>query len=348
MDNPLLRLLNPTPMQNQRGSGAMPVMQQPQMPAPQMQQKPNGMNFMRDLVAGALLSYGGAGVAPVLAGQQNRRRQQEEMFQQQQEQTAKNQTIAYFEQKDPEIANALKAGVIDGRTAMAMWQEKAQSAQPGPGDFLNAGGGRIYDARNRQWVAPPEPQQQVAASTFDPEMQGPPMAPAAQTAGRQPPPAKPAPALTEGQSKDTVYSIKGEGALPVLSQHGKALTDFSQSVAGNIPMIGNYMKSPEYQQAEQAGAEFLAAILRKDTGAAVTQQEFDIYGAMYLPRPGDSPQVLQQKEVARIRALEAIRAGLPTQAILKMQEADQSIGSRASQIPQQPVVIDGFTIEAVE
>jgi type II secretory pathway pseudopilin PulG len=329
MDNPLLRLLSPQPMQ-------------PQQAAPN-----KGMNFMRDLVAGALLSYGGAGVQPVLAGQENRRQREQQMMAQQQEQAAKNQTIAYFEQKDPEIAAALKAGVIDGRSAMVMWQEKAQSAQPGPGDFLNAGGGRIYDARNRQWVSPPE-QQQVAASSFDPQMQGPPIAPAAQPATRQPPPGKPAPALTEGQSKDTVYSIKGEGALPVLSEHGKALTDFSQSVAGGIPLVGNYMKSPQYQQAEQAGAEFLAAILRKDTGAAVTQQEFDIYGAMYLPRPGDSPEVLQQKEVARIRALEAIRAGLPAQAIFKMEEANTSIGSRASQIPQQPVVIDGFTIEAVE
>jgi type II secretory pathway pseudopilin PulG len=129
MDNPLLRLLSPQPMQYQQGSGAMPVMQQPQMQPQQM--APNkGMNFMRDLVAGALLSYGGAGVAPVLAGQQQRRRREEEMFAQQQEQQRQNQTAAYFRDKDPELAKAIELGVIDGRSAMSIWQQKQQGQEP--------------------------------------------------------------------------------------------------------------------------------------------------------------------------------------------------------------------------
>jgi type II secretory pathway pseudopilin PulG len=129
MDNPLLRLLSPQPMQYQRGSGAMPVMPQPQMQPQQM--APNkGMNFMRDLVAGALLSYGGAGVAPVLAGQQQRRRREEEMLAQQAEQQRQNQTAAYFRDKDPELAKAIELGVIDGRSAMSIWQQKQQGAEP--------------------------------------------------------------------------------------------------------------------------------------------------------------------------------------------------------------------------
>jgi hypothetical protein len=129
MDNPLLRLLSPQPMQYQRGSGAMPVMPQPQMQPQQM--APNkGMNFMRDLVAGALLSYGGAGVAPVLAGQQNRRRREEEMFAQQQEMATKNKTVEYFKKLDPELAVAIENGVIDGGTAYKIWTDKQRGAEP--------------------------------------------------------------------------------------------------------------------------------------------------------------------------------------------------------------------------
>jgi type II secretory pathway pseudopilin PulG len=129
MDNPLLRLLSPQPMQYQQGSGAMPVMQQPQMQPQQM--APNkGMNFMRDLVAGALLSYGGAGVAPVLAGQQQRRKREEDMLAQQAEQQRQNQTAAYFRDKDPELAKAIELGVIDGRSAMSIWQQKQQGMEP--------------------------------------------------------------------------------------------------------------------------------------------------------------------------------------------------------------------------
>lgn len=76
--------------------------------------------------------------------------------------------------------------------------------------------------------------------------------------------------------------------------------------------LGNSLVSTERQQAEQSGREVLAAILRKDTGAAITQQEMDIYGRMYLPQPGDSDTVLNQKAEARTRALGSIRNGLGT------------------------------------
>jgi hypothetical protein len=129
MDNPLLRLLSPQPMQYQQGSGAMPVMQQPQMQPQQM--APNkGMNFMRDLVAGALLSYGGAGISPVLYGQERRRDREEEMFAQQQEMATKNKTVEYFKKLDPELAVAIENGVIDGGTAYKIWTDKQKVAQP--------------------------------------------------------------------------------------------------------------------------------------------------------------------------------------------------------------------------
>ena len=134
MDNPLLRLLSPQPMQYQRGSGAMPVMPQPQMQPQQM--APNkGMNFMRDLVAGALLSYGGAGVGPVLAGQEQRRKRQDDMMAQQEEMQRKNQTVEYFKKLDPELATAIETGVIDGGTAYKIYMDKQRGADPAQETF---------------------------------------------------------------------------------------------------------------------------------------------------------------------------------------------------------------------
>lgn len=127
--------------------------------------------------------------------------------------------------------------------------------------------------------------------------------------------------LTEAQSKDTVFATRAKGALPIIDQFGDALTSLPESVAGSTPVVGNYMKSPEFQQAEQAGKEFLQAILRKDTGAAITPQETAEYGTVYLPRPGDSPAVLEQKKQSRQRALAAIEAGMPPQAILNQEKA---------------------------
>ena len=127
------------------------------------------------------------------------------------------------------------------------------------------------------------------------------------------------PKLNEGQSKDVVYLTKGAGALPLIDKFGDALTSLTETAAGGVPLLGNYAKSEEFQQAEQAGKEFLAAVLRKDTGAAVTKPEEDMYGAMYLPRPGDKPAVLTQKKAARTRALKAIELGIPSAAIVAME-----------------------------
>ena len=132
------------------------------------------------------------------------------------------------------------------------------------------------------------------------------------------------PKLTEGQSKDAVYVTRGSGALPILDELGNNLTSLGESVAGNVP-FGQYLQSDEYQQADQAGREFLSAVLRKDTGAAITDQEMSIYGKTYLPQPGDKPGMLEQKKGARSRALKAIGLGLPTAAVVGLEEAGVTI-----------------------
>lgn len=68
--------------------------------------------------------------------------------------------------------------------------------------------------------------------------------------------------------------------------------------------------------ARQAGRNFLASILRKDTGAAITAQEEQQYGEVFLPTPGDKPGTIAQKAEARKQAIDAIRGGLGTAEVL--------------------------------
>lgn len=139
--------------------------------------------------------------------------------------------------------------------------------------------------------------------------------------------------LTEAQSKDAVFATRAKGALPLIDQYGDALSSFGENLAGRAPLVGNYMKSEEYQKAEQAGKEFLQAILRKDTGAAITEGETREYGSVYLPQPGDSAGVLAQKKAARARALAAIEAGMPAAALLQRERA---LGNAPEGAPTQP------------
>lgn len=124
------------------------------------------------------------------------------------------------------------------------------------------------------------------------------------------------PKLTEQQSKDVGFYNRGSKLLPVLEQQDKALTDVFSAAGANSPIGSNFLKSDAFRQAEQTGRELLAVILRKDTGAAVTPQEYNLYGDIYLPKPGDDPATIQQKREARRTAMEGLRMGLGTADII--------------------------------
>ena len=127
--------------------------------------------------------------------------------------------------------------------------------------------------------------------------------------------------FTEGQSKDLVYATRAEGALQAFEPVADTLTSFGQRVAGVDPtgVVRGAVQTPEFQVAQQAGQEFLQAILRKDTGAAITEQEQRLYGETYLPQPGDGPEVLEQKRAARLRAIEAIKNGMTPLQLLRLE-----------------------------
>lgn len=119
--------------------------------------------------------------------------------------------------------------------------------------------------------------------------------------------------LTEQQSKDVGFYNRGSKIVDRLDTQDAALKDTLSALGGNV---SNYLKSDAYRQAEQTGRELLAVILRKDTGAAVTDKEMELYGNIYLPKPGDDDQTVMQKRFARRNAMEGLKMGLGPAEIL--------------------------------
>lgn len=131
--------------------------------------------------------------------------------------------------------------------------------------------------------------------------------------------------LTEGQSKDVNYFRRGLSAHQELSQPEmeQALLQWTDSIAGNFGVLGRKFQDAEYQQAKRAADEFLAMVLRKDTGAAVTAQEFELYGPIYLPMPGDKPEVIAAKRNAREQFLRGMEMGAGTAGPLIRQSREE-------------------------
>jgi hypothetical protein len=143
--------------------------------------------------------------------------------------------------------------------------------------------------------------------------------------------------FTEGQSKDVVFATRAEGALTALDPIANNLTDRKGVAAGWIPMgLGGGMQSSDYQVARTAGDEFLQAILRKDTGAAITNEEQVLYGGTYLPQPGDGPERLAYKAQARQRAVAALKAGMSPAQLIAQERALDSGGAATPQAQPAP------------
>jgi hypothetical protein len=119
--------------------------------------------------------------------------------------------------------------------------------------------------------------------------------------------------LTEAQGKATNFSIRAKQAHEVLNtigQDGKVQPGLIKRGAEAIPFIGeglgtalNVTQSPAQQQVEQAQRNFINAVLRQESGAAINEGEFNNAKKQYFPQPGDSAEVIEQKRLNREAAI---------------------------------------------
>lgn len=81
----------------------------------------------------------------------------------------------------------------------------------------------------------------------------------------------------------------------------------AQQVAGGLPIVGSALQTEKYQQAAQAKSQFITALLRKESGAAISKSEFERYDKEFFPQPGDDAPVIAQKKDARRVAIDAMK-----------------------------------------
>ena len=120
---------------------------------------------------------------------------------------------------------------------------------------------------------------------------------------------------TKEQSDAYTFSTRMENADKTLNElEGKynplAISAKTSPITANIPgaqSLINSRMSPETQKAEQAQRDFVNAVLRRESGSAISQSEFDNARIQYFPQPGDSPQVLEQKRNNRQSAIQGLK-----------------------------------------
>lgn len=113
------------------------------------------------------------------------------------------------------------------------------------------------------------------------------------------------PEFTVSQATAAGYADRMVQADAILDNPklASAQTDVGQQVAAGVPFIGNFLTSAEKQQADQAQRDFINAILRRESGAVISESEFANARRQYFPQPGDTQAVLDQKAANRQNAI---------------------------------------------
>jgi len=121
--------------------------------------------------------------------------------------------------------------------------------------------------------------------------------------------------MTSDQSNAAVFADRMQASEAILlrPEIADAGLDIAQTIKARVPGIGNYLVTPEYRMYDQAKRDFINATLRRESGAAIAESEFENANKQYFPQPGDDPATLAQKAQNRKTAHAGIsRAAGPT------------------------------------
>lgn len=119
--------------------------------------------------------------------------------------------------------------------------------------------------------------------------------------------------MTEGQSNAALYADRMRNSEPIILDNSVAGQNTFDKIKAQVPGVGNYLVSEGFQKYDQARRDFINATLRRESGAVISDAEFDNANKQYFPQPGDSDAVLKQKAENRRIAIEGIsRAAGPS------------------------------------
>ena len=138
-------------------------------------------------------------------------------------------------------------------------------------------------------------------------------------------------ALTESQGSATAYGMRMKDSHELLSKlegAGETNTGLIRGAVGGtlglVPLIGDKLNdatgnvfnalprvlgglSADQQKVQNARINFITAILRKESGAAISPTEFATAEKLYFPAPGEDATVIKQKQKARDLAIKAMK-----------------------------------------
>jgi CHAP domain len=112
---------------------------------------------------------------------------------------------------------------------------------------------------------------------------------------------------TDAQNQAATYATRVQQAGTALDQVASKIVSMNPAEYEIEKRLPSYLQSADYQAYDQAAKNLINAVLRRESGAAIAQSEFDNAYAQYLPKPGDTAQTLAQKKQNRDTILNGLK-----------------------------------------
>ena len=122
--------------------------------------------------------------------------------------------------------------------------------------------------------------------------------------------------LNESQGNATAFGMRMEASNKIIDKLSEDKT-LRGAIIEKTPFVGQTLgrvlpsamggTSSSQQQFNQAKENFITAVLRKESGAAIGADEFEREDRKYFPQIGDSDETVKQKADARKLAIDAMR-----------------------------------------
>ena len=120
--------------------------------------------------------------------------------------------------------------------------------------------------------------------------------------------------LTEGQAKSAAFGsrmLAADEVINSLEKSGKLFSTPGSRAGYGVGAAVNLLNSAEGQQLDQAKRDFINAVLRRESGAVISDSEFDNAEKQYFPQIGDKPEAIKQKARNRQIAQRGVIADVP-------------------------------------
>ena len=112
--------------------------------------------------------------------------------------------------------------------------------------------------------------------------------------------------MNDTQATSYGYAQRLESSDRIIDQIGSKFTGAKSYLGALLP---NVLKTEDRQKFEQAKRNFVNAVLRRESGAVISEDEFDNAQRQYFPQPGDSQGVLAQKNANRSQVIQNLYRG---------------------------------------